>query len=65
MTAPHIRYHLGSRVLDMLPRRDWPEGVVQAAGEDNEAWLYEDHKPVRRLSDAEAWEMLRPKEAPR
>lgn len=57
-----IRTHLGSRCLALVPQRDWPAGVVQSGQEENETWLYEDGKPVRRLSFAEAWNLTHPPE---
>lgn len=58
MTTPDIRSHLGARALAHISGRDLPEDLVQTGHGDNELWLYQGGRPVRRLDGAEAWNLL-------
>ena len=49
----HIRAHLGTKIRERISLRDLPEGP-HAESEENELWLYDNEKPVRKLTESEA-----------
>jgi hypothetical protein len=58
MNTTDIRSHLGTRTLSHISQRDLPEGLVQTGHDDNELWLYQGGRPVRKLGIVEAWNIL-------
>ena len=60
MSTTDIRSHLGTRALAQISQRDLPEELAKTGQADNELWLYQDGRPVRRLDNVEAWHLLNP-----